>query len=160
MILPITTYTLIHVLLSLIGIVAGLVVTGALSAGTRLARWATLFLVTTVLANATGFGFPSTTFMASHAVAALSLGILAVVAVAQYGKHFAGAWRPVYVVGVVTATYFNVFILVVQLFRKVPALIAAAPTQSEPPFAISQIIVLGLFVWLGVAAVRGYRRAT
>jgi hypothetical protein len=110
-------------------------------------------------ANATGFGFPFVTFMASHVVGIISLVVLAVVIVAHSVKHFAGAWRTVYVVGVVAATYFNVFILVVQLFRKIPALIAAAPTQSEPAFVISQVVVLALFIWLGVAAVRGFRGA-
>jgi hypothetical protein len=157
MIFSITTFTLIHVVLSLAGIVAGLVVAGGLAAGTRLDRWAAVFLVTTVATSATGFGFPFTAFLPSHAVGIVSLVVLAVVIVAQYVKHFAQAWRPIYAVGVVFATYLNTFVLVTQLFRRLPALIVAAPHQSEPPFAITQGLVLALFVRLGVAAVKGFR---
>lgn len=154
-----TTFALIHVVLSLVGIVAGLVVLGGLAAGMRLDRWATIFLVTTILGNVTGFFFPFVVLMPSHIIGALSLVLLALVIVAQYVKRFAGPWRTTYAAGVAAATYFNVFVLVVQLFRRLPALIAAAPTQSEPPFALTQLVVLGLFVWLGVAAVKGFRRA-
>ena len=153
------TFTVIHVILCLVGIFSGLVVAGALTAGVRLDRWSLVFLVTTILANATGFGFPFTTLMPSYFVAVLSLIVLLVLIIAQYVKHFAGGWRRTYVIGVVVATYFNCFVLVTQLFRRMPALIAAAPTQSEPPFALTQVIVLALFVWLGRAAVKGYRTA-
>ena len=158
--LSITTYTLIHVVLSLVGIVAGLVVAGGLVAGTRPERWAAVFLVTTVAANVSGFGFPFDHFLPSHAVGIISLVVLAVVIAAHYGKHFAGRWRTTYAVGVVLATYFNVFVLVVQLFRRIPVLFVAAPTQTtEPPFALTQSLVAALFIWLGVAAVKGFRPA-
>lgn len=160
MIFGITTFTLIHVVLSLVGIVAGLVVAGGLAAGRRLDRWAVVFWVTTVLTSVTGFGFPFVAFLPSHAVGIVSLVVvLPIVVIAHYVKHFAGAWRRIYVVGVVLATYLNVFVLVAQLFRRIPALIVAAPTQSEPPFAITQGLVLALFVWLGVAADKGFRPA-
>src|SRR5213596_2537940 len=159
MIFGLTTFTLIHVVLSLVGIIAGLVVAGGLVGGKRLDRWAVVFLVTTVATSATGFGFPFVTFLPSHAVGIVSLVILPVVIVAHYVKHFAGPWRRIYAVGVVLATYLNTFVLVVQLFRRLPALLVAAPTQSEPPFAITQALVLGLFVWLGVAADRAFRAA-
>ncbi len=157
--LSITTYTLLHTVLSLVGIVAGLVVAGALASGTRLDRWAAVFVVTTVLANASGFGFPFVKLIASHAVGFVSLGVLAAVIVADYIKHLAGAWRTTYAVGVVLATYLNVFVLVAQLFKRIPVLFVAAPTQSEPPFALTQALVLVLFGWLGVAAVKGFRAA-
>ena len=159
MIFGITTFTLIHVALSLIGIVAGLVVAGGLAAGKRLDRWAVVFLVTTILTSATGFGFPFVKFLPSHAVGIVSLVVLPVVIVAHYVKHFARGWRRIYVVGVVLATYLNVFVLVAQLFLRLPALRVAAPTQSEPPFAITQGLVLALFVWLAVAADKGFRPA-
>ncbi len=136
-------FALIHTVLSLVGIVAGLIVAGGLAGGKRLEGWAVVFLVTTVATSATGFGFPFVTL----------------VIVAQYVRHFAGAWRRIYAAGVVLATYFNTFVLVTQLFRRLPALIAVAPTQSEPPFAITQALVLALFVWLGVAADKGFRAA-
>jgi hypothetical protein len=160
MIFGITTFTLLHVVASLVGIVAGLVVAGGLAAGTHLGRWAVVFLVTTVATSATGFGFPFVQFLPSHAVGIVSLVVLPVVIGAHYVKHFAGAWCRIYAVGVVLATYLNTFVLVAQLFRRLPALIAAAPTQSEPPFAITQGLVLALFVWLAVVADRGFRPAT
>jgi hypothetical protein len=159
MIFGLTTFTLIHVVLSLIGIVAGLVVAGGLAAGRRLDRWALVFLVTTVATSVTGFGFPFVQFLPSHAVGIVSLVVLAIVMVAQYVRHFTGAWRRVYAIGLVLATYLNVFVLVTQLFLRLPALIVAAPHQSEPPFALTQLLVLVLFVWLAVAADKGFRAA-
>jgi len=153
----ITTFTLIHVVVSLVGIIAGLVVAGGLVAGKRLDGWTGVFLVTTVLTNVTGFGFPFVTFLPSHAVAILSLVVLALVIVARYWKHLAGAWRRVYVVGTVLALYLNVFVLLNQLFLRIPALIAAAPHQKEPPFLVTQLVVLALFIWLGRAALKGFR---
>ena len=153
-------FTLIHVLLSILGIFSGLVVVGGLVAGKRLDGWAGVFLLTTAATSLTGFGFPFVKFLPSHAVGIVSLVVLPVVIVAHYVKHFAGAWRRIYVVGVVLATYLNVFVLVAQLFLRLPALRVAAPTQSEPPFAITQGLVLALFVWLAVAADKGFRPAS
>jgi hypothetical protein len=151
----ITTFTLIHIVLSLVGIVTGLVVAGGFVAGKRLDGWSGVFLVTTVLTNVTGFGFPFVTLLPSHIVGVLSLIVLAVVIVARYWKHLAGAWRGVYVVGAVVALYLNVFVLLAQLFLRLPALIVSAPTQKEPPFLVTQLVVLGLFIWLGRAAMQG-----
>lgn len=155
--LSVATYTLLHVVLSLAGIVAGLVVAGGLIAGARPERCAAVFLVTTIAANVTGFGFPFVHFLPSHAVGIISLVVLVVVIVAHYVKHFAGRWRTTYAGGLVVATYFNVFVLVAQLFKRIPVLFVAAPTQSEPPFVLTQSLVLALFIWLGVAAVKGFR---
>ena len=153
----ITTFTLIHVVLSLVGIFTGFVVAGGLVAGERLDGWTGVFLVTTVATSVTGFGFPFETFLPSHAVGIVSLVVLATVIVARYAKHLTGAWRTLYVLGTVLALYLNVFVLVVQLFRRLPALIVAAPKQQEPPFVLTQLLVLALFVWLGQAAVKGFR---
>ena len=157
MIFGLTTFTLIHVLLSLVGIFAGLVVAGGLLSGRRLDGWTGLFLATTVLTNVTGFFFPFVTFMPSHAVGVISLIVLPAVIAARYWRRLAGAWRNVYVVGAILVLYLNAFVLVVQLFRRLPALIAAAPTQQEPPFVLTQLIVLALFAWLGWAARRGFK---
>src|SRR5882724_2313133 len=156
MIFDLPTFTLIHVVLSLVGIIAGLVVVGGLIAGMRFDGWTGVFLVTTVLTNVTGFGFPFVTFLPSHAVGIVSLVVLPVVIAARYWKHLAGAWRNVYVVGAVLALYLNAFVLVVQLFRRLPALIVAAPTQKEPPFLVTQLIVMVLFVWLGKTALKRF----
>src|SRR6266852_3193707 len=117
-------FTLIHVVLSLVGIFAGLVVAGGLVAGKRLDGWTVVFLLTTGLTSLTGFGFPFETFLPSHGVAILSLVVLPVVIVARYVKHLTGAWRGIYVVGAVLALYLNVFVLLAQLFLRLPALIA------------------------------------
>jgi hypothetical protein len=159
MILNLQTFTLFHVLVSLIGIISGLVVAGGLAGGRRLGSWASLFLVTTIVTSVTGFGFPSNAVLPSHVVGALSLVVLLAVVVAQ-AKGLAGVWRRVYTCGVVAATYFNSFVLVVQLFRRLPELNTLAPTQSEPPFAIAQLLVLASFVWLGIAADKGVRSAS
>jgi hypothetical protein len=157
MIVDITTFTLIHLLISLVAITAGLVVVGGLMAGQRLDGWTGLFLATTVLTSVTGFGFPFTHLLASHKVGIVSLIVLPVVIFARYPKHLLGAWRGVYVVGTLLVLYLNFFVLVVQLFRRVPALIVAAPTQKEPPFVVTQLLVMALFVVLGVAAFRRFR---
>ena len=157
--MSIATFTLVHTVLSLVGIVAGLVVAGGLVTGTRLDRWAAVFMVTTVLTSVTGFGFPFDKVLPSHVVGIVSLVVLAAAIVADYVKHRAGAWRTTYAVGVVVATYLNVFVLVAQLFKRIPVLFLLAPTQSEPPFALTQGLVLVLFVWLGVAAAKGFRPA-
>jgi hypothetical protein len=149
-------FTLFHVVLSVLGIVAGLVLVGGLVAGKRLDGWAAAFLVTTILTNVTGFGFPFMAILPSHVVGGLSLIVLPVVAYALYGQHARGPWRRVFTIGSTAALYLNVFVLVVQLFAKVPAMQAIAPTQSEPPFALTHVVVLALFVVLGRGAVRGY----
>ena len=153
----ITTFTLIHVVLSLVGIFTGLIVAGGFVAGKRLDGWTCVFLVSTVLTNVSGFGFPFVSLLPSHIVGIISLIVLAIVIVARYWKHLAGAWHGVFVVGTVLALYLNVFVLLAQLFLRLPALIVAAPTQKEPPFLVTQLIVLALFIWLGQAARRGYR---
>jgi hypothetical protein len=150
------TFTLFHVLVSLAGIISGLVVAGGLAGGRRLGAWAAVFLVTTLTTSVTGFGFPADTLLPSHVVGGVSLVVLAVVIVAHL-KRLAGSWARIYASGVVTATYLNSFVLVVQLFRRVPDLSALAPTQSEPPFAIAQLLVFATFIWLGVAANAGAR---
>src|SRR2546429_4684971 len=137
-----TTFTLVHVVLSLVGIFAGFIVAGGLVAGKRLDGWTGVFLVTTVATSVTGFGFPFVTFLPSHAVGIISLVVLAVVIVARYVKHLAGPWRRIYVAGAVVALYLNVFVLVVQLFRRLPAPVLAAPQQGEPPVLLNQLPVL------------------
>jgi hypothetical protein len=158
-ILSLPTFTLVHVLLSLLGLFAGFVVVGGLMAGVRFDRWTGIFLVTTVLTNATGFGFPFIRLLPSHLVAGLSLVILAVAIIARYPKRLTGAWRSVWVVTTVTALYFNVFVLLAQLFQKIPALIILAPTQKAPVFGVTQAGFLGLFLVLGRAAVTGSKSA-
>ena len=146
-----------HVLISLIGIVSGLVVMIGLLSGKRLNGWTALFLLSTVLTSVTGLLFPFHGFTPGIGLAIISLVILAIAIFARYLRKLVNAWRWIYVVTAMLALYLNVFVLVAQLFQKVPALNAVARTQSEPPFAITQLIVLLLFVLLTVLAVIKFR---
>jgi len=155
MIFGMTTFTFVHVLLSLIGIFSGFVVVFGLLVAKRLDGWTTLFLASTVLTSVTGFLFPFHGFLPSHGVGILSLLALAIAIFARYGCHLAGLWRRTYAITAVIALYLNVFVLIVQLFQKVPALKAIAPTQSEAPFKVTQLVALVLFVVLAsFAAIR------
>ncbi len=150
-------FTKLHVVLSLIGIVSGLVVMFGLLVGQKLNRWSALFLISTALTSVTGFFFPFHGVTPAIVVGLISVVLLAVAIVARYARHLAGAWRWIYVVSAMIALYLNVFVLVVQLFQKVPALKALAPTQSEPPFAVTQLVVLALFVLLTIIAAITFR---
>ena len=151
------TYTLIHVLISLVGIVSGLVVVFGLLRGKRLDGWTALFLATTVATSVTGFGFPFDHLLPSHKVGILSLVLLAIAILARYAFHLAGSWRVVYVISAVVALYLNVFVGVVQAFEKVQALKALAPTQKEPPFLVAQLVVLVIFIALTILAAIKFR---
>ena len=155
--LNLATYTSVHVAFSLVGIASGLVVLLGLLAGKWLNTSTAVFFVTTVATSVTGYGFPFDHLLPSHIVGTISLLVLALAVYAYYARHLAGPWRATYVVGAVVALYLNVFVLVVQSFMKVPALNDLAPTQSEPPFAVTQLAVLVLFIVLGTLAVRRSR---
>jgi hypothetical protein len=152
-----SAFTQLHVLLSLVGIGSGLVVLFGLLAGRRRGGWTGLFLVTTIATNVTGFGFPFDHLLPSHKVGILSLVVLAIALLARYAFGLSGVWSPVYVVCAALALYLNVFVAVVQAFRKIPALTALAPTQTELPFALAQLAVLVLFIVLTVLAVKRFR---
>jgi hypothetical protein len=125
--------------------------------GQKLNGWTALFLISTVATSVTGFFFPFHGVTPAIVVGIISLVLLAVAIVARYARHLAGAWRRIYVVTAMISLYLNVFVLVVQLFQKVPALKTIAPTQSEPPFAVTQIVVLVLFVLLTIIAAIRFR---
>jgi hypothetical protein len=153
--MSLATYTLIHVLISVIGIGSGLVVLYGLLVGKPLNGITAIFLVSTLLTSATGFGFPFEHLLPSHKLAILSFIVLALAFPARYLFHMTGSWRWIYAVTASIALYFNVFVLIVQSFEKVPSLKAAAPTQKEPPFLIAQLVVLVAFAILTIlAAVR------
>jgi hypothetical protein len=150
-------FTKLHVVISLIGILSGLVVMFGLLVGQKLNRWTALFLISTVATSVTGFFFPFNGVTPAIVVGIISLVVLAVAILARHARHLAGHWRWIYVVCAMIALYLNVFVLVVQLFQKVPALKAIAPTQSEPPFAVTQLVVLALFVLLTIIAAIKFR---
>jgi hypothetical protein len=153
------TFTLIHVVISLIGIGTGLVAVAGMINNRLLKQWTAIFLVTTVLTSVTGFMFPFKGVTPGIILGAISLVVLLPTMLALFMFHLAGAWRWVYAAGAVMALYFNVFVLIVQSFQKVPALKALAPHQTEPPFVVTQGIVLVAFLVAGVMAVKRFHPA-
>ncbi|MEI7804203.1 MAG: hypothetical protein WCI56_02630 [Hyphomicrobiales bacterium] len=153
------TYTLIHVAISLVALAAGFVVLFGMFGSKRLNGWTALFLLTTVATSATGFGFPFSKLLPSHIVGIISLAVLAVAILARYPFHLAGSWCWVYVVSAALALYFNAFVGVVQSFQKIAFLQPLAPTQSEPPFLVAQLVLMGIFVVLGFIAVKKFHPA-
>jgi hypothetical protein len=151
------TYTLIHVIISLVGIGSGLVVLFGMFASKRLDGMTALFLVTTVLTSITGFGFPIEHVTPGIIVGIVSLIVLALAIPARYSFRMAGRWRSIYVITAVIALYFNCFVLIAQSFLKIPALHALAPKGNEPPFAIAQGVLLVLFIVAGIRAVKKFR---
>ena len=152
-------FTTIHVVISLIGILTGLVVLVGLISGRRFNGWTAWFLVTTVATSATGFFFPFHGVTPAMIIGIISLALLAVAIFARYFRRFAGSWRSIYVVTAMIALYLNVFALIAQLFQKVPFLKAMAPTQTEPPFLVAQISTLLIFVLLTIAATIRFKSA-
>jgi hypothetical protein len=155
--MSLSTFTFVHVLISLIGIGTGMIVLLGLIGGKRLDGWTSIFLTSTVLTSATGFAFPFDQLLPSHKVGIISLFVLAVAIAARYAFQMTGVWRLSYVISATLALYFNVFVLVVQSFQKIPGLKQLAPTQSEPPFAIAQLAVLLSFIALGTMAAKKFR---
>ena len=150
-------YTLVHVVISLAGIFSGFVVLFGLLAGKRLDGWTKFFLITTVATSVTGFFFPLHGFTPAIGVGIISLLVLSIAIFARYPRQLAGRWRWIYVVTAMIALYLNVFVAIVQAFEKAPVLKALAPTQSEPPFKLTQLVVLALFVVLTIVGVIRFR---
>jgi hypothetical protein len=156
-----TALTIVHVLLSLIGIVAGIYVFIGMFDSRRMESWTVIFLITTVATSVTGFLFPFTKLLPSHIFGIISLVVLAIAALARYSFRMKDSWRWIYAITALIALYLNVFVLVAQAFLKVPVLNKLAPTaQSEPPFLIAQLVVLLVFVYFGARAVLRFRPPT
>lgn len=153
----VTALTIVHVVISLAGLASGFVVLWGLLARRRLDRWTTLFLATTIATSASGFLFPVDRVTPGHVLGVISLVALAVALFARYGRQLAGGWRAAFVVSAVLAQYLNFFVLIVQLFMKMPALNSLAPTLPEAPFVTVQIVTLAAFVAIGVFAVLRFR---
>ena len=158
--MSLATFTLVHVLISLVGIASGLIVMTRFVRNRALGLSNTIFLVTTIATSVTGFLFPFNGFTPAHAVGVISLVILALALFALYVGNLIGPWRWIYVVTATAALYLNVFVAVVQAFQKIGPLHALAPTQSEPPFALAQGAVLVLFVIACIATLRRFRPPT
>jgi hypothetical protein len=157
--MSLATFTLVHVVISLIAIAAGLLVMFGLLGSNRMPGMTAIFLLFTILTNATGFLFPFTKLLPSHIIAVLGLVLLAIACLALYGMKLAGAWRWIYVVTAMTSLYLNIFVLVIQSFLKIPFLHALAPSvpPSEPPFAVVQGLVLLFFVVVIIGSIRRFR---
>ena len=160
--MSLSTFVTVHVIISLIGIVAGIIVMFGMLGSNRMPGLTAIFLLFTILTSATGFLIPplvSDKLLPSHIIGALSLVLLAVACFALYGQKLSGRWRLIYVLTALISLYLNVFVLVIQSFLKVPALHALAPSvpPSEPPFAIVQGILLVFFVIVIIGAIRRYR---
>jgi hypothetical protein len=158
--MSISTFTTVHTIISLIGIVAGFIVLFGMFRGTNSAGWTALFLAITVLTSVTGFMFPRTAATPAQIVGGISLVLLAIAIVALYVFRLRASWRWIYVITAVFALYLNTFVGVVQTFQKVSFFSALAPTQSEPPFLIAQTIVLALFILAGFLAVKKFHPDT
>ena len=150
-------YTLVHVILSLVGIGSGFLVVFGLLAANRLPRLTALFFSSTAATSLSGFLFPFKGFTPGIAVGILSIFVLLVSIVARYGRGLAGHWRGTYVIATALALYFNVLVLITQLFEKVSVLKALAPTQTEAPFKLTQLVVMALFFLLTTLAFKRFR---
>ncbi len=157
--LSLQTFTIIHVIISLLAIASGIVVLIGMLGSRRMQGWTAFFLVTTILTSVTGFLFPIHGFTPGLGTGIVSSILLAFALYALYGKHLGGAWRWIYVACAVSALYLNVLVLIVQSFQKLPKLQVLAPTQSEPPFLIAQTVALTIFLIFGVAAALKFRPA-
>jgi hypothetical protein len=149
-----TTFTQVHVAISLVAILAGFVVAFGLLTARRLNGWNAFFLLTTVATSVTGFFFPFHGSTPAINVGIVSLVVLAIALFARYGKQLSGRWRWIYSLTAMIALYLNFFVLIVQLFQKVPALKALAPTQTETPFLVAQLVTFVLFVVLTILVVK------
>jgi hypothetical protein len=154
--MSLAAFTQFHVIISLIGIISGLVAVLGMLNAKLLPGSTVLFLITTVVSCVTGFMFPMP-FDPPAAVGCLTLVVLALAIIALYTYKLAGSWRGIYVISSIVALYFNCFVLVVQTFQKVAFFHALAPTQKEPPFAAAQAVLLVLFIGLGVAAFKRFK---
>jgi hypothetical protein len=157
--LSLSAFTTLHVAISIMAIAAGLVVLRGFLGSHPMNAVTLLFLITTVLTNLTGFLFPFHGITPGIVIGVLSLILLAAAILARYTFQLHGSWRWVYVVSSITALWFNVFVFIVQSFEKVPSLHALAPTGTEAPFKVVQILVLLAFIALGVRAVRNFHPA-
>ena len=150
-------FTLFHVATSLVGIASGFVAVWGMTKNRERNGWTAVFLSTTVLTSVTGFLFPFHRFLLSHAVGIVSLIVLRIAIYALYVHRLAGAWSLTYSITALSALYLNVFVLIAQLFAKVPLLKAMPPTQSEAPFNLAQVAVLILFITLALLVAKSSR---
>ena len=146
----------IHVVISLIAIVAGIMVVFGFVTNRRMNGWNAIFLLFTIATSVTGFLLPLNGLTPPVILGIASLAVLAIAVYARYGKLMLQTWRPVYVATAMIAFYMNFFVLIVQAFQKLPTFHALAPTQSEPPFAATQLGAVVVFIVLTIVAMKRY----
>ena len=154
--MSIGAFTILHVAITLVAIGSGLIVVGGMFATHRLLVTTALFLFTTALTSV-GFLFPIHGFTPALGVGILALVILLIALFALYKEHLVGAWRWIYVIAAIASLYLNVFVLVAQSFVKVSALTALASTQTEPALAVTQAVILAIFVLIALISVIKFR---
>jgi hypothetical protein len=152
--------TLIHVIISLVGIASGFGTVAGLLGARVFPRWTGVFFATTVATSVTGFFFPFRGFTPAFAFGVVSLFLLAVAIYALCVRRLAGVWRKTYAVTDLMALYLNFFVLIAQMFTKVPEIRALAPTQTEPPFLVTQLLATAMFVGMGFLAVTRFGSAS
>lgn len=159
--LSLSAFTTLHVIISLIAIVAGLIVMFGMLGPNRPGALTAIFLLLTILTSVTGFMFPFNGVTPGILVGILSIILLAIACLALYGMKLAGAWRWIYVLTALISLYLNVFVLAIQSFLKIPPLHELAPGNppNGPAFAVVQGIVLIFFVIMIVRAWRRFKPA-
>src|SRR6202795_959904 len=157
--MSLSAFTTLHVVISLIAIVAGIIVMFGMLGSNKMPGLTAIYLLFTILTSATGFLFPFEKLLPSHIIGILSLVLLAIACIALYGMKLSGAWRWIYAVTAMIALYFNIFVLIIQSFLKIPALTVLAPGNppSGPAFAVVQGLVLLFFVLVIIGVVRRFR---
>ena len=157
--MSLSTFTTVHVVISLIAIVAGIIVMFGMLGSNRMPGLTAIFLLFTILTSVTGFLFPFNGVTPGIIIGVLSLVLLAIACIALYGTKLSGAWRWIYVLTALVSLYLNVFVLAIQSFLKIPALTALAPGNppSGPVFGVVQGVVLVLFVLFTIGAIRRFR---
>jgi hypothetical protein len=164
--MSVETFTLLHVVITLIAIASSFIVMFGMLGSKRLPGWTAICLLFTVLTSVTGFMFPIHGFTPALAVGVISLIFLALALYGLYAKHLAGAWRWIYVVTAVAAFWFNFFVLITQSFLKLKFLNPAAPqlapdfaAPTSTYFAVAQGVALLFFVVVSLLAAKRFHPA-
>src|SRR5471032_3700537 len=103
--MSIATFTILHVIITLIAIATGFIVMFGMVSSKMLSGWSAIFWLTTLLTSITGFMFPIHGFTPALGVGGFAMVILAIGLAALYAKHLMGSWRWIYTVTAVISLY-------------------------------------------------------
>ncbi len=155
--LSLSAFTTLHVIISLIAIVAGLVVMFGMVGPYKSGGLTAIFLLLTILTSVTGFMFPFNGVTPGILIGILSCVLLAVACLALYSMKLAGPWRWIYLLTALISLYLNVFVLVIQSFLKIPPLHELAP--GNPPAGLAFLVVQGIvLVFFAIMIIQVWRR--